>query len=145
MKQRTKTKTASRNKSKTHSSRSKNRKTTALRASATRTTDRSKRSSASRSARSRSAAAAVRTTDHHEIQQWVESHGGHPALVKGTKRGSDDGGILRIDFPGFSGEESLAEISWEKWFDIFEERELAFLYQRGGAKKQSRFNKLVSR
>jgi hypothetical protein len=83
------------------------------------------------------------TTDHEEIREWVESHGGHPATVKRTTRGKQAAGVLRIDFPGFSGEQSLEEISWDQWFKVFDERKLAFLYQSGQG--QSRFNKLVSR
>jgi len=79
------------------------------------------------------------TTDHDEIRRWVEERGGHPAEVKGTE-------LLRIDYPGFSGEDSLEEISWEEFFDAFEENNLAFLYQektKDGGK--SRFSKLVNR
>jgi hypothetical protein len=89
--------------------------------------------------------AAKVTIDHDEIREWVEERGGHPAHVK---RGSsdDDLGILRIDFPGFSGEDSLERVEWDAWFDAFEENGLAFLHQDevdGG--KESRFSKLVSR
>jgi hypothetical protein len=85
------------------------------------------------------------TTDHQEIREWVEARGGYPAHVKRTGSG-DDLGILRIDFPGFSGEDSLERIEWDQWFQTFEESGLAFLHQdetAGG--EESRFNKLVSR
>ena len=86
------------------------------------------------------------TTDHKKIRKWVEERGGHPATVKGTESGKDDVGILRIDFPGYSGEGKLEEISWEEFFAKFDESELAFLYQDKTADgKESRFNKLVSR
>ena len=85
------------------------------------------------------------TTDHDTIRRWVEERGGRPARVKGTGSNGDPG-VLRIDFPGFSGEESLEPISWEEFFSAFEENNLAFLYQdetkEGG---ESRFSKLVSR
>ena len=89
--------------------------------------------------------AAKVTIDHDEIQSWVEERGGFPAHVK---RGSskDDLGILRIDFPGFSGEDSLERVEWDQWFEGFEENELAFLHQDETEDgKQSRFNKLISR
>jgi hypothetical protein len=60
--------------------------------------------------------------------------------VKGT--GEDDAGIIRIDFPGGSGEQSLEAITWEDFFEKFEQAKLAFLYQEG---PDTRFNKLVSR
>ena len=85
------------------------------------------------------------TTDHEEIRKWVEERGGHPAQVKGTER-SKSAGLLRIDYPGYSGEDRLEEISWEEFFEAFEKNNLAFLYQEktkdGG---QSRFSKLVDR
>ena len=84
------------------------------------------------------------TTNHDEIRRWVEERGGHPAQVKGTeKRGS---ALLRIDYPGYSGEDTLEQISWEDFFEIFDENNLAFLYQEsteGGG--ESRFSKFVSR
>ncbi len=83
--------------------------------------------------------AARATVDHDTIRQWVEQNGGCPAHVKGTG-GKQDPGILRIDFTGFSGQESLEKISWDEFFDSFDANELAFLYQDEG-----RFNKLVSR
>jgi hypothetical protein len=86
-------------------------------------------------------AAAKQTTDHEEIKRWVESHGGHPATVKRT-RGKRDVGLIRIDFPGFSGEDSLEPISWDEWFSKFDAQGLAFLYQSG---KNTNFNKLVRR
>ena len=85
------------------------------------------------------------TTDHDEIREWVEERGGHPARVKGTERGGSPG-VLRIDYPGFSGEERLTEITWDTFFEAFEENNLAFLYQEETKDgKQSRFSKLVDR
>jgi hypothetical protein len=85
------------------------------------------------------------TTDHEEIRRWAEKRQGKPATVAAT---ADDGeaGILRIDFPGYSGEESLEEISWDDFFEKFDESNLAFVYQdesEGG--DPSRFCKFVAR
>lgn len=55
-------------------------------------------------------------------------------------------GILRIDFPDYSGGKSLEAISWEEFFEKFEKEKLAFLHQdetAGG--KESRFSKLIAR
>ena len=85
------------------------------------------------------------TRDHDTIRSWVEKCGGVPSVVKGTagKKGGD--GILRIDFPGYSGEDSLQEISWDEFFQKFDESKLEFLYQEKTADgKESRFNKFVS-
>jgi hypothetical protein len=81
------------------------------------------------------------TTDREEIRRWVEERGGQPASVRGTG-GKGDAGLLRIDFPGFSGEDTLEPVSWDEWFEGFERNRLAFLYQD---EPESRFNKLVSR
>ncbi len=104
-----------------------------------------RKSSAKRSS-GRTRLSAKSTVDHDEIREWVEARGGHPATVKGTVRGKQAAGVLRIDFPGFSGERSLKPISWDEWFDIFEQCGLAFLRQeRTASGKPSRFNKLVAR
>ena len=86
-------------------------------------------------------ASAKSTVDHDEIRNWVEERGGNPACVKGSG-GGDDPGILRIDYPGFSGEETLQSIDWDTFFKGFEDNNLAFLYQPEG---DSRFSKLVER
>ena len=85
------------------------------------------------------------TTDHDEIRRWVEEHDGKPASVKGTEAGGDLG-VLRIDFPGGAGEEQLEHVSWDEWFEKFEQEQLAFLYQQQKASgEDSTFFKLVSR
>jgi hypothetical protein len=85
------------------------------------------------------------TTDHDFIRSWAEERGATPAAVKGT--GDDeDPGIIRLDFPGYSGEGKLEPISWEEWFVKFDENGLALLYQEETAEgERSNFNKLVKR
>lgn len=85
------------------------------------------------------------TTDHAEIRKWAEERGGKPAHVKGTGDAKDVG-MIRLDFPGYTGQDSLEPISWEEWFQKFEERNLALLIQETTASgEKSNFNKLVSR
>jgi hypothetical protein len=85
------------------------------------------------------------TTDHDEIRQWVEERGGRPARVAGTG-GGEDPGLLRIDYPGFSGEGTLEPISWDEFFDAFEDNQLAFVYQeQKKTGEPSTFSKLVRR
>ena len=86
-------------------------------------------------------ATAQATTDHDEIRSWVEGRGGHPARVKDTGSRTDPG-VLRIDFPGFSGEDTLEEIEWDEFFEWFDRNNLAILLSD---EKGNRFNKLVSR
>ncbi len=85
------------------------------------------------------------TTDHQEIRKWAEARDGRPVTVKGTGD-KDEAGVLRIDFPGYSGGDRFEEISWDEWFEKFDEKNLAFLYQdqtKDG--EESRFFKLISR
>jgi ferritin-like metal-binding protein YciE len=94
----------------------------------------------------RSGASSQTTTDHEEIRRWAEERGAHPACVKGTGKRGKDTGMIRLDFPGFTGADSLQEISWDEFFEKFDENQLALLYQEktaGGQK--SNFNKLVRR
>ena len=54
--------------------------------------------------------------------------------------------MLRIDFPGYSGKDRLEHISWDEWFEKFDENNLALMVQdttAGG--ERSNFNKLVKR
>lgn len=88
-------------------------------------------------------AQALSTTDHAKIRQWAEERGGKPATVSDTA--NDEPGVLRIDFPGYSGEETLEQISWEAFFAKFDESDLAFLYQdQTDDGNVSRFCKFVS-
>jgi hypothetical protein len=85
------------------------------------------------------------TTNHDEIRKWAEERNAKPSTVKRTGK-KEEPGVLRLDFPGYSGGDSLQEISWDEWFSKFDEEGLALLYQaetKGGEK--SNFNKLVSR
>lgn len=85
------------------------------------------------------------TIDHNEIRRWVEERQGHPATVRSTGS-SEEPGLLRIDFPGGAGEERLEPISWEDFFETFDEKELAFVYQdRLKSGEESRFFKFVRR
>ena len=90
----------------------------------------------------KSSASSTTTANHDEIRQWVESRGGFPAHVRQTGRKRGDLGVLRIDYPGYSGRDTLERIDWDQWFDAFERNKLAFLYQD---KRNSRFSKLVNR
>ena len=86
------------------------------------------------------------TTDHDEIRRWAQERGGYPATVKGIGAGGEEVGILRIDFPDYSGQESLEPISWEEFFEKFEDSNLAMVYQEATSTGAvSRFCRLVDR
>jgi hypothetical protein len=84
------------------------------------------------------------TTDHETIRRWAEARGAHPATVKATKR-KDEPGVLRFDFEP-QQEEGLEPISWDEFFDKFDDEKLAFLYQdKTDDGSVSRFHKFVNR
>ena len=86
---------------------------------------------------------AKQTTDHNEIRRWAEKHEGRPATVRNTEHAKEHAGILRI---AFRDEENLEEISWDDFFEKFDEAELAFLYQdKTKDGHESRFFKFVKR
>jgi hypothetical protein len=83
-------------------------------------------------------------TDHDEIRRWAEQRRAKPARVKSTG-GKDDVGMIRLDFPGYSGD-NLEPISWDDWFEAFDENDLALIVQDETADGDtSNFNKLVKR
>jgi hypothetical protein len=84
--------------------------------------------------------------DHDEIRRWAESRSGTPAAVTDTSRAKNDVGMIRLDFPGYSGEGKLQAIGWDEWFEKFDASNLALLVQeKTAAGEISHFNKLVAR
>jgi hypothetical protein len=84
------------------------------------------------------------TVDRDEIRRWADERGGEPAVVKGVR--GPGPGIITLDFPGYAGGDKLRHVSWDEWFDKFEQSSLAFIYQEKTARGvRSNFNKLVSR
>jgi len=72
---------------------------------------------------------ATRTIDHEEVREWAELHGGAPAILADSRVG--ESGMLRLDFG--DGVEQLERITWEDFFDIFEDNDLAFIYEASDA------------
>jgi hypothetical protein len=84
------------------------------------------------------------TIDHAEIREWADARCGRPSMVTGTG-GRSGTGILRIDFPGYAGRGTLEPISWDEFFDKFEESKLALVYSAHAHGHRSNFNKLIAR
>jgi hypothetical protein len=85
------------------------------------------------------------TRDHDEIRRWAEERGAAPSEVASTER-SDETGILRFQFPDAPNrkDEKLKEISWDAFFEKFDENDLELLYQEETADGEtSNFNKLI--
>ena len=84
------------------------------------------------------------TTKHETIKKWAEARDGKPAVVESTTNSDRGGGLLRINFPGYA-EDNLKNISWDEFFEIFDNNNLQFLYQEktkdGG---ESKFFKFVA-
>ena len=84
-------------------------------------------------------------TDHDEIRSWAEERDAQPSCVRGTGS-EEDVGMIRLDFPGYSGETSLEPIEWDEWFQKFDENNLALLVEDETARgEKSNFNKIVGR
>ncbi|MEW5895800.1 MAG: hypothetical protein AB1650_08640 [Candidatus Omnitrophota bacterium] len=86
---------------------------------------------------------AKKTTDHEKIREWVEQREGKPSVVKSTH--NDSNGILQINFPDYRGKNTLEDISWDEFFNIFDKRDLSFVYQEKTAGGEpSHFFKFIS-
>lgn len=87
------------------------------------------------------------TTNHDEISEWAAVRGGRPAAV-GSTYSSEDPGLLRIVFPDApdARDDALVEISWDEFFEKFDEANLALVFEEETAGGQrSNFNKLINR
>ena len=85
------------------------------------------------------------TKDHDEIRKWAEARSGKPAVVAATETDKATG-ILRLMFPNAPNHNdgALEEISWDEFFEKFDESGLELTYQEKTADGQtSDFNKLT--
>ena len=67
-----------------------------------------------------------KTTDHSEILKWAESSGAQPALVKDSTSHFDPG-VLRIRVPGSDLGPRVEPLSWDVFFQKFDEEALALV------------------
>jgi len=86
------------------------------------------------------------TQDHHEIRKWAEERNGVPAKIKATGDSQPEEGILRIHFPEQSSDDNRFEqISWDDFFENFDQNGLTFLYQEEKTDgEQSTFHKFIN-
>ena len=83
------------------------------------------------------------TINHHIIRDWAEQRAGYPVHIAGTGDNSSDAGVIRIHFPLYSSDERLERISWDAFFEQFDERKLCFVYQeRTSTGRLSHFSRL---
>jgi hypothetical protein len=86
------------------------------------------------------------TVDHDEIRQWVKARGGQPTTIEGTPKKDEAAGLLRIDFPTGASNPPLEPVSWDEFFEKFDEENLAFVYQDQKASgEESYFCKFIDR
>lgn len=64
------------------------------------------------------------TRDHDAIRQWITTHGGEPARLRGIE--GTDRGLLFVDFG--QADERVERTTWEDFFYRFDKNHLAFYY-----------------
>jgi hypothetical protein len=85
------------------------------------------------------------TQDHDAIRKWAEARGAMPAEVSSTHKRNQTG-ILRFCFPDAKNrnDANLREISWDEFFEKFDQNGLELIYQEKTAEgAKSNFNKLI--
>jgi hypothetical protein len=70
----------------------------------------------------------IKTKDHEKIRRWAEERAGKPAVVAGTEE-EVPGGVLRIDFGARELDENLCEVTWDNFFQTFDQHGLRFVYE----------------
>ena len=84
------------------------------------------------------------TTDHALVRELVEQGDGYPAHLAESE-GTGDGGLLRIGSERGDPDDSLKEISWDEFFDEFEEKELMLVYEDADDPGDARALDLIGR
>jgi hypothetical protein len=80
------------------------------------------------------------TRDHALIRRWAEAHHAEPATGERTPSGpttvdvNDGGAGIRFNHPGVG---RFRPITWDEFFDNFDEHGLAFVYERETAGKSA--------
>jgi hypothetical protein len=68
------------------------------------------------------------TTDKKAIKQWIEERQGWPAVeIRTNESGTEN--MLWVGFPEAITHRNLQQISWEEFFEKFDQEQLTFLYQ----------------
>jgi len=65
-----------------------------------------------------------RTVQHEKVKSWAQARRGSPARVRGTVD------ALRIALG--KSEAQFESIGWEQWFEVFDSKELAFVFETPG-------------
>lgn len=70
------------------------------------------------------------TKDHFIIQDWADYRYGHPARIVDSDIDSYYRGGLMIHFEDDEPDINIQDISWDEFFNIFDEHNLVFLFSR---------------
>lgn len=84
------------------------------------------------------------TTEHALVRRLIEDREGYPAHLASSE-GTGDSGLLQVGLAERDQGEDLKELSWEEFFEEFEEKDLAFAYQEGGEDDPDEFTYLRKR
>ena len=76
------------------------------------------------------------------IRQWADQRSALPATMSDVQA-DDRPTVLRFDFEG-GGDEDLRLISWDAWFEVFDGRDLVFIYLEPSEGEESNTYRLES-
>lgn len=69
------------------------------------------------------------TTDHLEIRRWAESREAAPIAHRTEGLG--------FDFPDY--DDDIDPMTWDRWFEEFDARDLEFVYQASETERQTNY------
>jgi hypothetical protein len=78
----------------------------------------------------------VLTRDHDVVRRWAEARHAEPATGEATPSGphtvhiNDGGAGIRFNFPGAA---AFRPISWDEWFENFDQHRCAFVFDNGSS------------
>jgi hypothetical protein len=68
------------------------------------------------------------THSREVILDWAHKREAMPSTIPGTEH-EGHLGVLRFDVPGYGSRQNLEHVTWEQWFDTFDERQLVMIFQ----------------
>jgi hypothetical protein len=90
---------------------------------------------------------AVFTREHDVIRQWAEARHAEPATGEATPSGphtvhvNDGGAGIRFNFPGAA---AFRPISWEEWFQYFDQHHCVFVFDNNHSMPLSSTYRIVN-
>ena len=75
------------------------------------------------------------------IRQWADQRSALPATTAGAA--DDRPSVLRFDFEG-GADQDLQPIPWDEWFEVFDGRDLVFIYLEPGEGEEANTYRLES-